>query len=388
MRLDPHCLEDQINQCMLNDVFRFRRRLQKIKNRASRDNKPPEQKMAQLMREIERSLAIVRSRKDNLPVIDYPCDLPIAQKSDVIKETILDNQVTILCGETGSGKTTQLPKICLDAGFGIRGKIGHTQPRRLAARAVSLRIAEELNTVPGNEVGFKVRFSDQSNDRSYIKLMTDGILLAECNHDPFLNQYDVIIIDEAHERSLNIDFLLGYLKRLIQKRKDLKIIITSATIDPDRFSRHFNDAPVINVSGRTYPVEVRYRPYQSADSEQNKNLQEGILDAVNELTRIDRGDILVFLSGERDIRETADFLFKQRHDRVLDNTEILPLLARLSNAEQNRIFHPSGKRRIILATNVAETSLTVPGIKYVIDSGVARISRYSWRSKIQRLPIE
>jgi len=378
-------LNNQINQCMLNDVYRFRRRLQNLK---LSDKNVTEKKISQLTKEIESSIATVQQRKENRPKITYPTDLPIAQKSELIKKTILDNQVTILCGETGSGKTTQLPKICLDIGLGIRGKIGHTQPRRLAARAVSQRIAEELNTQPGNEVGFKVRFSDQSNDSSYIKLMTDGILLAECNHDRFLNQYDTIIIDEAHERSLNIDFLLGYLKQLTQKRKDLKIIITSATIDPDRFAKHFDNAPVINVSGRMYPVEVRYRPYQSADSEEKKSLQDGILDAVNELSKIDRGDILVFLSGERDIRDTADFLSKQRHNRSLDNTDILPLLARLSNAEQNRIFHSSSKRRIILATNVAETSLTVPGIKYVIDSGLARISRYSWRSKIQRLPIE
>ena len=374
---------------MLSDVFRFRSRLQKIKQAKQID----QQAITKLTNEIDQSIATAQSRKQSLPIISYPDILPIAQKSELIKKTILANQVTILCGETGSGKTTQLPKICLDAGLGVRGKIGHTQPRRLAARSVSLRIAEELNTELGNEVGYKVRFSDKSNDKSYIKLMTDGILLAECNHDPFLNQYDTIIIDEAHERSLNIDFLLGYLKRLINKRKDLKIIITSATIDPDRFSRHFNNAPVINISGRTYPVEVRYRPYQSINSEEKgeyvkKDVQQGIIDAVNELSKIDTGDILVFLSGERDIRETAEALAKETGNRALANTEVLPLLARLSNAEQNRIFQPSNKRRIILATNVAETSLTVPGIKYVIDSGVARISRYSWRSKIQRLPIE
>ena len=379
---------------MLSDVFRFRRRLQKIKQPGKQGDTPADaEKLAQLSKEIKRSMSTALSRKQNLPLITYPNNLPIAKKSELIKKTIQQNQVTILCGETGSGKTTQLPKVCLDIGLGVRGKIGHTQPRRLAARSVSLRIAEELNTQPGNEVGYKVRFSDKTNDKSYIKLMTDGILLAECNHDPFLNQYDTIIIDEAHERSLNIDFLLGYLKRLIKKRKDLKIIITSATIDPDRFSKHFNNAPVINVSGRTYPVEVRYRPYQTIDSEEKrdapkKDMQQGIIDAVNELSKIDRGDILVFLSGERDIRETTDALAKETGNRALDNTQVLPLLARLSNAEQNRIFHPSNKRRIILATNVAETSLTVPGIKYVIDSGVARLSRYSWRSKIQRLPIE
>ncbi|MDT8282233.1 MAG: ATP-dependent RNA helicase HrpA, partial [Gammaproteobacteria bacterium] len=380
--MDTPSLNNKLKQCMLCDVFGFRHRLQKIKQADKASISP-------LMKEIEQSIATVLSRKNNLPQISYNDELPIAQKSDLIKKTVLENQVTILCGETGSGKTTQLPKICLDIGLGIRGKIGHTQPRRLAARTVSQRIAEELNTELGNEVGFKVRFSDKSNDSSYIKLMTDGILLAECHHDPFLNQYDTIIIDEAHERSLNIDFLLGYLSRLIKKRKDLKIIITSATIDPERFAEHFDHAPIINVSGRTFPVEVRYRPYQSVEDEDSKTLQDGIIDAVNELSRIDRGDILVFLSGERDIRETANALVNDaRNNRYLDNTEVLPLLAGLSNAEQNRIFQPSHRRRIVLATNVAETSLTVPGIKYVIDSGVARISRYSWRSKIQRLPIE
>ena len=389
-----HALENKLKYCMLSDVHRFRRRLQKIRKPKSAN---AAESLAQLTIEIERSIEIVQARKQNVPRITYPDDLPIAQKSALIKDTIQHNQVTILCGETGSGKTTQLPKICLELGLGVRGKIGHTQPRRLAARAVAARIAEELNTEPGKEVGYKVRFTDQSNDSSYIKLMTDGILLAECNHDPWLNQYDSIIIDEAHERSLNIDFLLGYLKRLVEKRKDLKIIITSATIDPDRFSRHFNNAPVINVSGRTYPVEVRYRPLFNEEHDEDEevaanDLQGGIIDAVVELSRIDRSDILVFLSGERDIRETAVALSREmQHSgnvHAWGNTEVLPLLARLSNAEQNRIFHSSGKRRIVLATNVAETSLTVPGIKYVIDSGVARISRYSWRSKIQRLPIE
>jgi ATP-dependent helicase HrpA len=382
---------------MLKDVQRFRRQLKKIQQKQPcvKAGKPVSGKSGadskssyeKLSKEIEKSISIAQKRREQLPVISYPAELPIAQKQELIKETISNNQVTILCGETGSGKTTQLPKICLDLGLGVRGKIGHTQPRRLAARAVSQRIAEELGTELGEEVGYKVRFSDQSGSRSYIKLMTDGILLAECNHDAFLNEYDTIIIDEAHERSLNIDFLLGYLKRLIKKRKDLKIIITSATIDPDRFSRHFGDAPVINVSGRTYPVEVLYRPYLNPD-DNKKDLQQAIIDAVLELSRIDRGDILVFLSGERDIRETADALNRVKDNRLMSNTEVLPLLARLSSAEQNRIFHTSNSRRIILSTNVAETSLTVPGIRYVIDSGLARISRYSWRSKIQRLPIE
>ena len=368
---------------MLSDVHRLRWRLQKLKNKGSREQYDA------LLADIEQSVACVEARRASLPTVRYPQGLPIADKHAEICDAIRQHQVTIVCGETGSGKTTQLPKICLDAGLGIRGKIAHTQPRRLAARAVSSRIAEELGCEPGTAVGYKVRFTDQSSADSYIKLMTDGILLAECNSDPWLNEYDTIIIDEAHERSLNIDFLLGYLKRLISKRKDLKLIVTSATIDPESFSRHFADAPVVNVSGRSYPVAVHYRPWQDQDDE--RTMQDAIIDAVDELSDIGRGDILVFLSGERDIRETQRAMEKaMQHSgaRHWGNTEILPLLARQSNAEQNRIFHPSGKRRIVLATNVAETSLTVPGIHYVIDTGVARISRYSWRSKMQRLPIE
>ncbi len=300
-------------------------------------------------------------------------------------DAIKSHQVIVVCGETGSGKTTQLPKLCLDSGRGIHGLIGHTQPRRLAARAVASRIAEEMHSEIGDSVGYKVRFNDKVSDRSYIKLMTDGILLAEIQSDRFFDRYDTLIIDEAHERSLNIDFLLGYIKQLLPKRPDLKVIITSATIDPMCFSRHFDNAPVIEVAGRTYPVEVQYQPLQSTDEESREaDLQQGIIDAVKRLSKLDRGDILVFLSGEREIRRAAISLQKEN----LPNTEILPLLARLSAQEQNRIFHPGDQRRIVLSTNVAETSLTVPGIKYVIDSGLARISRYSFRSKIQRLPIE
>ena len=287
-------------------------------------------------------------------------------------------------GETGSGKTTQLPKICMELGRGLKGLIGHTQPRRLAARTVANRIAEELQTEPGGCIGYKVRFSDHVSDNTMVKLMTDGILLAEIQQDRLLMQYDTIIIDEAHERSLNIDFLLGYLKELLPRRPDLKIIITSATIDPERFSKHFNNAPIIEVSGRTYPVEVRYRPIvEEADDTERDQLQ-AIFDAVDELGNESSGDILIFMSGEREIRDTADALSK----RDLRHTEILPLYARLSNSEQNRVFQPHSGRRIVLATNVAETSLTVPGIKYVIDPGTARISRYSYRTKVQRLPIE
>lgn len=325
-------------------------------------------------------------RLQNLPKPEYPDDLPVAQRREEILKAISTHQVVILCGETGSGKTTQLPKMCLELGRGVDGFIGHTQPRRIAARSVAARIAEELKTALGQQVGYKVRFHDRSSPDSYIKVMTDGILLAEIQQDRHLRQYDTLIIDEAHERSLNIDFLLGYLKWLLPKRRDLKVIITSATIDPERFSRHFNDAPIINVSGRTYPVEIRYRPLMDVDAEEEfeRDQTSAILDAVDELGREAPGDILIFLPGEREIRETAEAL-RKHHPPA---TEILPLYARLSAEEQHRIFEPHGRRRIVLATNVAETSLTVPGIKYVVDSGYARISRYSWRAGVQRLPIE
>jgi len=375
-------LEKSFRQCLLKDRFPFKRKLQTIRGNI-KNKKPVDKAIESLSIAVEKSLKICQSRKQNKPVTTYPEELPVSQKRDDIIQAIHDNQVIVICGETGSGKTTQLPKMCLDAGLGIYGLIGHTQPRRLAARSVATRIAEELKTEMGAAIGYKVRFTDTLGDNSLIKLMTDGILLSEIHHDPFLNKYDCIIVDEAHERSLNIDFLLGYLKQLTLKRSDLKIIITSATIDPQRFAKHFNDAPIIEVSGRTYPVEVEYRDPQN-DKQQAIDMPVAIGHCVDEISRIDRGDILVFLSGERDIRETADYLSKQN----LQHTEILPLLARLSASEQNKIFNRSSKRRIILATNVAETSLTVPGIKYVIDTGLARISRYSWRSKIQRLPIE
>ncbi len=321
--------------------------------------------------------------------------LPINQRRQEIAATIRDHPVTILCGETGSGKTTQLPKICLSLGRGEERMIGHTQPRRIAARAVANRIAEELETTLGSVVGYKIRFSNRSHKQSRIKLMTDGILLAEIQSDPLLRHYDTLIIDEAHERSLNIDFLLGYLKQLLPRRPDLKLIITSATIDPERFSRHFNDAPILNVSGRTWPVEVRYRPIEEEESEeksggrsrrqeQSRPLQQAVLAAVEELGREGQGDILIFFSGEREINEMRDHL----QGAGLRQTEVLPLYSRLSSKEQNRIFASHPGRRIILATNVAETSLTVPGIRYVIDIGTARISRYSHRTGIQRLPIE
>ena len=315
--------------------------------------------------------------------LSFPAELPITGRLDEIKEAITNNQVTIIAGETGSGKSTQLPKICIDLGLGQNRLIGHTQPRRLAARAVAERIAEETQTKLGDLVGYKVRFTDQVSKSTRVKLMTDGILLAEIQRDRLLKRYDTIIIDEAHERSLNIDFLLGILYQLLPRRPDLKIIITSATIDTQRFSDHFDQAPVIEVSGRTYPVETRYRPLLRPSGER-RDQPTAICDAVEELWRDQDGDILVFCAGERDIRDAHDAL----EDRKFANTEIFPLYARLSAAEQHRVFTGHKKRRIVLATNVAETSLTVPGIRTVIDPGNARISRYSNRTKVQRLPIE
>jgi len=336
----------------------------------------------EIQQQIEQARVRVESRKSAVqnPIV-FPESLPVSQRKAEIEKLLSEHQVIVVAGETGSGKTTQLPKMCLELGLGNLGTIGHTQPRRIAARSVAARIAEELQTELGDLVGYKVRFNDQISDNTQIKLMTDGILLAEIQTDRFLNQYSCLIIDEAHERSLNNDFILGYLKQLLPRRPDLKVIITSATIDVERFSKHFNNAPIIEVSGRTYPVEARYRPVAEED---DQDQLQGILNAVDELQAEGRGDILIFMNGEREIRDTAEALQKQN----LKHTEILPLFARLSAQEQNKIFHPSGLNRIVLATNVAETSLTVPGIKYVIDPGTARISRYSYRTKVQRLPIE
>ena len=334
-----------------------------------------------------KSHEIFLKRLAALPKLEFDNTLPVHEKLEEIKKAIAENQVTIICGETGSGKTTQLPKICLELGRGAAGLIGHTQPRRLAARSVAERIAEELKSEIGSTVGYKVRFTDHTSRDACVKLMTDGILLAETQTDRYLAAYDTIIIDEAHERSLNIDFLLGYLKQLLPRRPDLKIIITSATIDAERFSQHFNGAPVLEVSGRTYSVEILYRPLTSKDEDDAEvELTDAIVDAADELARHGEGDILVFLPGEREIREAAEALRKSTLRR---NDEILPLFARLSHAEQHKIFHPTGaKRRIVLATNVAETSLTVPGIKYVIDTGLARVKRYSARAKVEQLHVE
>ncbi|MGY6275441.1 ATP-dependent RNA helicase HrpA [Methylomonas sp. MgM2] len=379
-------LAKRLNSCFSADRHSLKRQLDRLRSESGR-GKDVAVNVRQLSEHINRSLGRCEQRRASVPIISYP-DLPVSGKKDEIVELIKNNQVTIVCGETGSGKTTQLPKICLDIGRGVTGLIGHTQPRRIAARTVADRIAEELGQSIGQAVGYKVRFHDKTHESSLIKLMTDGILLAETQNDRYLNQYDTLIIDEAHERSLNIDFLLGYLKWLLPKRPDLKLIITSATIDPERFSRHFGNAPIVNVSGRTYPVDIRYRPIEQIeeDDETSADLQQAILEAVEELYRELRGDILIFLSGEHEIRETAESLRKSQHNSRYD---VLPLYSKLSVAEQERVFKPSGnKPRIVLATNVAETSLTVPGIRCVIDSGHARISRYSARSKIQRLPIE
>ncbi|MFI1937807.1 ATP-dependent RNA helicase HrpA [Streptomyces purpureus] len=377
-------LQTLLAEVSLRDAHRLGRRLE-----GARRIRKPEARDAvldEIAAEAGKAKERVALRAGRVPPVSYPEQLPVSQKKDTILEAIRDHQVVIVAGETGSGKTTQIPKICMELGRGVRGMIGHTQPRRIAARTVAERVADELKTPLGEAVGWKVRFTDQVDpDATFVKLMTDGILLAEIQTDRELRAYDTIIIDEAHERSLNIDFLLGYLAQLLPKRPDLKVVITSATIDPERFSRHFGDAPIVEVSGRTYPVEVRYRPLLEEDSEESDRDQiTAICDAVDELQGEGAGDILVFLSGEREIRDTADALLKKK----LRNTEVLPLYARLSHAEQHRVFQAHTGRRIVLATNVAETSLTVPGIKYVIDPGTARISRYSHRTKVQRLPIE
>ncbi|MFF8989484.1 ATP-dependent RNA helicase HrpA [Streptomyces sp. NPDC014983] len=377
-------LAARLTELSLRDAHRLGRRIEgarKIRKPEARDAV-----LAEIEGEIDKAAGRMADRHLRVPPVSYPEQLPVSQKKDEIAAAIRDHQVVIVAGETGSGKTTQIPKICLELGRGVRGMIGHTQPRRIAARTVAERVAEELRTPLGEAVGWKVRFTDQVNpDATFIKLMTDGILLAEIQTDRELRAYDTIIIDEAHERSLNIDFLLGYLAQLLPRRPDLKVVITSATIDPERFSRHFGDAPIVEVSGRTYPVEVRYRPLLEAESEDaDRDQITAICDAVEELQAEGKGDILVFLSGEREIRDTADALEKKKYRF----TEILPLYARLSHAEQHRVFQQHTGRRIVLATNVAETSLTVPGIKYVIDPGFARISRYSHRTKVQRLPIE
>ncbi|MCU0767132.1 MAG: ATP-dependent RNA helicase HrpA [Gammaproteobacteria bacterium] len=373
-----------LDDCLLADRHRLGRRLRGLATLARRgeDVSAP---LAELGAAIARSRSVVALRRERLPVPAFPPELPITAHAERLGALIAQHQVIVLCGETGSGKSTQLPKICLAQGRGVHGRIGHTQPRRIAARSLAGRIAAELGRALGTTVGYKVRFRDHVAPETSIKLMTDGILLAEIQRDRFLAEYDTLIVDEAHERSLNVDFLLGYLKLLLPKRPELRLVITSATIDPGRFARHFDDAPVVEVSGRTYPVEVRYRPpAEPGAAERDEAMQTAIVAAIDELSDVSRGDVLVFLSGEREIRETAETLRKHR----LPLTEVLPLYARQGPAEQARIFQPSGQRRVVLATNVAETSLTVPGIRHVVDAGYARISRYSPRAKVQRLPVE
>lgn len=387
-------LETEIAEAMLADQHRLRRSLRTIRDLQKR-RKPFDRQFARLADELSRSVAERQRRRAAVPKIEFGDHLPVLLKREEIARAIQENQVVVVSGETGSGKSTQIPKICLDLGRGVAGMIGHTQPRRIAARSIAARVAEELGGPLGRHVGYKVRFSDATSPATYIKLMTDGILLAETQGDPFLNQYDTIILDEAHERSLNVDFLIGYLKRLVARRRDLKVIITSATIDSVRFSRHFTTprgpAPVIEVSGRNYPVEIRYRPLAADEDDDDPDLERSMLDAVDELgSETAGGDVLIFMPTERHIHDMA----KALRGRLVSGrwggrrAEVLPLYARLPASEQQRVFNPGGARRIIIATNVAESSLTVPGIRYVIDSGTARISRYSPRSKTQRLPIE
>jgi ATP-dependent helicase HrpA len=386
-------LRARLDGLTIHDAARLGRRLKNLRGDAT-----PE-KLTQVANQLAAAEALIATRQAAVPTITYP-GLPVSERRGEIAKAINEHQVIVVAGETGSGKTTQLPKICLELGRGIRGTIGHTQPRRLAARTVAQRIADELRTPLGDAVGYTVRFTDQAGDRTLVKLMTDGILLAEMQRDRRLLRYDTLILDEAHERSLNIDFLLGYLRELLPRRPDLKVIVTSATIEPGRFAAHFGGAPIVEVSGRTYPVEIRYRPLEvpvpSDDTDdpddpdhdivrtETRDQTEAIVDAIDELQHEPPGDVLVFLSGEREIRDTSEAL----RGTVDPHTEVLPLYARLPTAEQQRVFQPHTGRRVVLATNVAETSLTVPGIRYVVDPGTARISRYSRRTKVQRLPIE
>jgi len=381
-------LRRRLSALTLRDEHRLDRRLDRL--RRLREPQARAAALARLVDEIAEAQERVERRRAGVPAVAYPPQLPVSAHRDELLGVIAEHQVVVVAGETGSGKTTQLPKICLELGRGVRGAIAHTQPRRLAARTVAQRIADELDVPLGGAVGYAVRFQDRSSDETLVRLVTDGLLLADIQHDRLLRRYDTIIVDEAHERSLNVDFLLGCLHRLLPRRPELKLIITSATIDPGQFSRHFGGAPVVEVSGRTYPVEVRYRPLVDPDgtagdgSQADRDEVEAIGDAVDEMLREGPGDVLVFLSGEREIRDTADAL----RGRFGEQLDVLPLFARLAGAEQQRVFRPGPRRRVVLATNVAETSLTVPGIRYVVDPGNARISRYSARLKVQRLPIE
>ncbi len=391
VKITYNSLRDALKKALISDSTRILRKARGVfGTREKPVRNPDETKVEVLALETAAAIEKAKTRAATIPEVSYPESLPVSQHHKEIAELIRKHQVVVIAGDTGSGKTTQLPKICLEAGLGRRGMIGHTQPRRLAARTVADRISKELGVPLGTTVGYKVRFGDRTADNTIIKLMTDGILLSELENDRWLNEYEVLIVDEAHERSLNIDFILGFLHDLLKKRKDLRLIITSATIDVEKFSRHFDNAPIKLIAGRTYPVEVRYEPLNETQEDGDEpeidddDLQHAVLRAVDELTQEDPlGDILVFLNGEKDIADMASFLGKCN----LKGTEILPLYARLSNTEQNRVFQEHGLRRIVLATNVAETSVTVPGIRYVIDPGTARISFYSPRTKVQRLPI-
>jgi ATP-dependent helicase HrpA len=389
-------LRAELADLSLRDERRLGRRLDSLVHATGRSDEERDEELIRVSGQVRAGRAEIERRRTLVPSLEYPPDLPVSRRRDDLRAAIRDHPVVIVAGETGSGKTTQLPKICLELGRGVRGQIGHTQPRRLAARSVAERIAEEVRSPLGEAIGYTVRFTDRSGDDTLVKVMTDGILLAEIQRDRQLSKYDTIIIDEAHERSLTIDFLLGYLKQLLPRRPDLKVVITSATIDPEAFSRHFGNAPIVEVSGRTYPVEVRYRPlvitrYEDDDDDDGDEIvrdpMQAMVDAVDELAQEPPGDVLVFFSGEREIRDAADALRRTVAGEG-GTTEIVPLYARLSAAEQHRVFQPHTGRRIVLATNVAETSLTVPGIRYVVDPGTARISRYSYRTKVQRLPIE
>jgi ATP-dependent helicase HrpA len=387
-------LEAQLATAMQRDRHRLQNQLRAIRQ-AEQQGRPFDRNLDRLHEQLEQSQAEAKRRQTLVPKIEYDAALPVVDQREKIADTIREHQVVVICGETGSGKSTQLPKICLEIGRGVTGLIGHTQPRRIAARSIAARVAEELNSSVGKLVGYKIRFADQTTPETLIKVMTDGVLLAESQTDRYFDQYDTLIIDEAHERSLNIDFLLGYLHRLLPKRPDFRLIITSATLDAQRFSEHFGHAgpngklipaPIVEVSGRTYPVETLYRPLSVLEDDLELDPVQGVLRGVDELARLGAGDMLVFLPTERDILEVSH---KLRGRSIAGGTaEVLPLYARLSTAEQNKVFKPHSGRRIVLATNVAESSLTVPGIRYVIDTGTARVSRYSARSKLQRLPVE
>ena len=367
--------EAALRELTLQDEHRLRRQAQRL-DRGSGDGR------ARFEQQLAEARARVQRRRASVPAISYPPQLPVSARRGDLLAAIRDHQVVVVAGETGSGKTTQLPKLCLELGRGVRGAIAHTQPRRIAARTVAQRIAHELDVPLGGAVGYAVRFDERGSKDTLVRLVTDGLLLAEIRRDPLLRRYDTVIVDEAHERSLNIDFLLGCLHRILPRRPDLKLVITSATIDPERFSEHFGGAPIVEVSGRTYPVEVRYRPPREEDE-----LLDTLADTVEELLGERDGDVLAFFSGEREIRDAAELLT----GRLGPDVEVLPLYSRLAAAEQQKVFGRKKSRqprRVVLATNVAETSLTVPGIRFVVDTGLARISRYSTRLKVQRLPIE